>query len=38
MKVIKTSLKDCILIEPEIYEDDRGFFLESFQKRCFDEL
>ena len=26
MKVIKTSLKDCILIEPEIYEDDRGFF------------
>ena len=38
MKVIETSLKDCILIEPEIYEDDRGFFLESFQKRKYESF
>ena len=32
LKVIETNLKDCILIEPQVFEDDRGFFLESFNK------
>jgi len=31
MNVIKTKLKDCVIIEPEVFSDDRGFFLETFQ-------
>lgn len=38
MKVHKTSLDGCIVIEPDIYGDDRGFFLETFQlKRYLNE-
>ena len=31
MNIIKTKLSDCIIIEPKVYGDDRGFFLETFQ-------
>ena len=31
MNVIKTKLKDCVIIEPKIFGDERGFFLETFQ-------
>ncbi len=31
MKVINTKLKDCVIIEPKVFGDDRGFFLETFQ-------
>jgi dTDP-4-dehydrorhamnose 3,5-epimerase len=30
MKVTPLSIPDVLLIEPKIYEDDRGFFFESF--------
>ena len=38
MKITKTNLEGAFLIEPKIYEDDRGFFYESFNKRKFDTL
>jgi dTDP-4-dehydrorhamnose 3,5-epimerase len=38
MKVIKTELKDCVIIEPKVFGDDRGFFLESFQEKRYSEL
>lgn len=31
MKVIQTKLKDCVIIEPRVFGDERGFFLETFQ-------
>jgi dTDP-4-dehydrorhamnose 3,5-epimerase len=31
MKVIKTQLEGCTIIEPEVFGDDRGFFLETYQ-------
>lgn len=31
MKVIKTKLEGCTIIEPEVFGDDRGFFLETYQ-------
>ena len=31
MKVRETKLKDCVIIEPEVFGDERGFFLETFQ-------
>jgi dTDP-4-dehydrorhamnose 3,5-epimerase len=37
MKIIETKLKDCVLIEPKVYGDDRGFFLETFQAKRYSE-
>ena len=31
MKVIKTKLEGCVIIEPKVFDDERGFFLETFQ-------
>lgn len=30
MKVIETDLPGCLVIEPQVFGDDRGFFFESF--------
>jgi dTDP-4-dehydrorhamnose 3,5-epimerase len=38
VKVIKTKLSECIIIEPTIYGDDRGFFLETFQCNRYAKL
>jgi dTDP-4-dehydrorhamnose 3,5-epimerase len=35
MKVTPLSIPDVLLIEPKIYEDDRGFFFESFREDTF---
>ncbi len=37
MKFERTSLVDVILIEPDIYGDERGFFQESWNQRAFSE-
>ena len=31
MNVVKTKLHDCLIIEPKVFGDERGFFLETFQ-------
>jgi dTDP-4-dehydrorhamnose 3,5-epimerase len=31
VKVFETKLKDCVIIEPKVFGDERGFFLETFQ-------
>ena len=38
MNVIKTKLKDCVLIEPKVFGDERGFFLETFQADRYADL
>jgi dTDP-4-dehydrorhamnose 3,5-epimerase len=38
LKVISTSIPDILLIEPKVFADERGFFLESYQKRKFQEV
>jgi dTDP-4-dehydrorhamnose 3,5-epimerase len=38
MNVIKTKLKDCVIIEPKIFGDERGFFLETFQADRYEDL
>jgi dTDP-4-dehydrorhamnose 3,5-epimerase len=35
MQFTNTELPDVILIQPRIFEDQRGFFLESYQKERF---
>ncbi len=38
MKKISTSLPGILLIEPRVFGDERGFFLESYNQRTFSEL
>ncbi len=38
MQVTKTALPEVLLIEPKVFDDDRGFFYESFNERRFEEL
>lgn len=37
-KVEKTEIRDLIIITPEIFKDDRGFFTESYRKDKFSEF
>tara|TARA_R110000868_G_scaffold150482_2_gene373718 strand:- start:164 stop:715 length:552 start_codon:yes stop_codon:yes gene_type:complete len=37
MRVEETYLKGCFVITPKVFQDDRGFFLESFNKLKFEK-
>ena len=37
MRVIPTAIPDVLLLEPPVFEDERGFFLESYNERMFQE-
>ena len=36
MRVIKTEIEGVLIIEPELFGDSRGYFMESFSQRAFD--
>lgn len=38
MQVEETKLKGCYIITPKIFEDERGYFFESFNAKSFEEL
>lgn len=35
MKFTETKLKGCFVIEPKVISDERGYFMESFNERTF---
>lgn len=37
MEVIKTDIEGVVIIEPRIFNDERGYFYESFSQREFEE-
>ena len=37
MNVIKTAIPDVLILEPRVFGDQRGFFLESWNQRAFDD-
>jgi dTDP-4-dehydrorhamnose 3,5-epimerase len=37
MKISKTFIKDLLIIEPQLFKDDRGFFYESYNKKKLDK-
>lgn len=37
MKLIETKLKDCYIIEPDVFGDDRGWFMESFNLKKLED-
>jgi dTDP-4-dehydrorhamnose 3,5-epimerase len=38
MKKLETTLSGVLLLEPRVFGDDRGFFLESYNQRAFAEI
>ncbi len=38
MKVIETRLPGCVVIEPKVFGDERGFFFEGWNAARFGEL
>jgi dTDP-4-dehydrorhamnose 3,5-epimerase len=37
LAAIPTALADVLILEPKVYEDERGFFFESFNVRDFEQ-
>jgi len=37
MRIEATPLKDCYLVHPTLFEDERGYFFESFNRKVFAE-
>ena len=37
MKIIKTKIKDLLIINPDVYVDNRGFFIETYNKKRFND-
>ena len=38
MKFIETKISDLIIIEPTVFGDTRGYFLESYNQKKFEEV
>lgn len=38
MKVIDTDIPDVKIIEPAVFGDEHGFFMEMWQQKKFEEL
>ncbi|WP_282638536.1 dTDP-4-dehydrorhamnose 3,5-epimerase [Sphingobacterium thalpophilum] len=38
MKVTETKLQGCFILEPAVYGDSRGYFMESFNEQTFNTL
>ncbi len=38
MKVTPTAIPEVLILEPQVFGDDRGFFFESFNARKFEQL
>ncbi len=36
LKVLNTALPDVLLVEPDVFEDSRGFFMEQYNKQKYD--
>lgn len=37
MNVLPTEIPDVLIIEPRVFQDDRGFFMESYNSKAFAE-
>lgn len=37
MNIIRTAIPDVLILEPKVFGDARGFFMESWNQKVFDE-
>ncbi len=38
MKILETPLPGVLLLEPKVFEDERGFFLESYNEKTLADI
>lgn len=38
MTITKTKLPDCLILDPAVFQDNRGYFFESFNQETFQKL
>ncbi len=38
MKGVETNLKNCWILEPDVFEDERGYFYEGYNSKKFKEI
>ena len=38
VKVTRASLEGALILEPQVFGDERGFFLESYNQRVMEEI
>lgn len=38
MNIVKTAIEGVVILEPDVFGDERGYFFESFSQKRFDEL
>jgi dTDP-4-dehydrorhamnose 3,5-epimerase len=38
MNIVKTDFEDLIILEPNVFQDSRGYFYESFNQEKFEKL
>ena len=38
MDTVKTSIPDLFIVKPKVFEDNRGFFYESYNKEVFSKI
>jgi len=38
MEVIQTEIPDVKIVKPKVYGDERGFFLETFEQKRYQEM
>ena len=38
MNIIKTPIKNLLVLEPKVFEDERGYFFESFNKKKLEDI
>ncbi|NWF60978.1 MAG: dTDP-4-dehydrorhamnose 3,5-epimerase [Fischerella sp.] len=38
MKIISTEIPEVLIIEPQVFQDDRGFFFESYNYQKFTDI
>lgn len=38
MQIVQTAIPEVLIIEPQVYGDERGFFFESFNQQKFEAL
>ena len=38
MEVIKTAIPEVVILEPKVYQDDRGYFFEAFSEEVFSHI
>lgn len=38
MELVKTTIKDCVVLKPAVFSDARGYFFESFNAERFNNI